>query len=254
MSSVRLLCGMLALAFLVVGCDDPNPDGDTESAESDTSTSAWSYEGQTGPENWASLSSEYAACGGEQQSPIDLADASEPTEDASLTTSYTTASGDVVDTGHAIQVNTTGDTLTYDGTSYELLQFHIHTPSEHTVEGDDYPAEIHLVHQAGNQQLAVLGIFVEEGEEAHPALEGWIQGRDTTLSVNPGRFLPDQQSYYTYEGSLTTPPCSEIVRWVVMDQPIQASEGQLETLRAKHDGNARPVQPLNDRQLVYVGP
>jgi carbonic anhydrase len=251
MLSLRHLFGAFVLLLFASGCDDPSPDASDEAA---SDASSWSYEGQTGPQRWAALSDDYAACDGSQQSPIDLADAGEPTNGMTLKTSYTTASGEVVDTGHALQVNTTGGTLTLDGTTYELLQFHAHAPSEHTVDGADYAAEIHLVHRAEDQQLAVLGIFVEEGPEAHPALDGWIQGRDTTLSVNAGRLLPDRQSYYTYEGSLTTPPCSEIVRWVVMDQPIQASAEQLETLRAQHEGNDRPVQPLNDRQLVYVGP
>ena len=252
MCVVRFLCTVSIVPLFLIGCEDPR--SGAEDRTSVASTAAWSYEGPTGPDQWATLSDAYAACDGAEQSPINLAEAEAPDAPTTLSTSYSTQPGEVVDTGHAIQVNTTGGELTIDGTSYELRQFHVHTPSEHTVNGTGYAAEIHLVHTAGDQQLAVLGILVEEGPEDHPALEDWSEGRDTTLAVNAGRLLPDRQSYYTYDGSLTTPPCREIVRWIVMDHPIQISKGQLTTLRAQHDGNARPVHPLSDRRLVYVGP
>jgi carbonic anhydrase len=251
MSLVRFLLFLLLIALAITGCDDPRPSPTAEPPASESS--AWSYEGNTGPEHWAALSDDYSACDGAQQSPINLTDPSDPTDGTLLNTSYITESGTVTDTGHAVQVNTTGGTLTLGGTTYDLQQIHAHVPSEHTVAGDRSAAELHLVHEAGEEQLAVLGIFVEEGRRAHAALDGWIQGRDTTLSVNAGRLLPDRQSYYTYEGSLTKPPCREVVRWVVMDHPIQASEEQIETLRAQYGGTARPVQPRGDRRLVYVG-
>lgn len=244
---------VLCLSILSAGCSDPEaPTESTTEAESEHTSPDWSYEGDTGPEHWADLSSRFASCDGSQQSPIDLTDASAPNNGPTLETSYTTGEGTVEDTGHSIQVNTTAGTITYDGTTYDLLQFHAHTPSEHTVDGQHYAGELHLVHRASDDQLAVLGVFVEESSDAHPAFDGWTHSTDTTLSANPAELLPDERSYYTYEGSLTTPPCSEIVRWIVFDTPIQASTEQLDTLRAHHDDNARPTQPLGDRSLVFV--
>lgn len=245
----------LSLALLITGCGPSDDGGDTNQQASDESSSqkkaAWSYDGDTGPDHWADLSSAYAACDGSHQSPIDLTNPSS-TEGPSLQTNYTSAEAEVTDTGHAIQVNTTGGTMTIGGTTYDLQQFHVHTPSEHTVDGTRYAGEIHLVHRAGKNQLAVLALFVEAGNSANPALHDWIQGTDTTFPYDASALLPSPRSYYTYEGSLTTPPCSEIVRWVALDTPIQASSAQLDTLRAQYEGNARPIQPLNDRTIRYV--
>lgn len=245
----------LSLALLVTGCGSSESGDDTNQQASDKSSSqkkaAWTYEGDTGPEHWGDLSDAYVACDGTRQSPVDLTNVS-TSEGPSLQTNYASAEAEVTDTGHAIQVNTTGGMLTVGETSYDLLQFHVHTPSEHAVDGGRYPGEIHLVHQAGENQLAVLALFVDEGSGSNPALHDWIDGADTTLTYNPSALLPSSRSYYTYDGSLTTPPCSEIVRWVVFDTPIQASSAQLDTLRAQYEGNARPIQPLNDRTIRHV--
>lgn len=244
----------LCVTLLSAGCAEPDaPAESTSDGDSEVTDPDWSYDGDSGPEQWADLSYRFSACDGSQQSPIDLTDASSTDDGPTLETSYSTAEGTVVDTEHSIQVNTTDGTLTYDGTTYDLLQFHAHMPSEHTVDGRDYAGELHLVHRAGDEELAVLGVLVEEGSDAHPAFDGWIQQTDTTISLNPGQLLPDERSFYTYEGSLTTPPCSEIVRWIVFDTPIRASTEQLDALRNHHDDNARPTQPLGERSLVFVG-
>lgn len=245
---------LFCFALLAAGCgsSDDGEAADQQASDGSSETAAWSYDGTTGPEHWATLSSAYAACDGSRQSPIDLTGATSA-EDPSLRVRYTAADGRVTDTGHAIQVNTTGGTMTIGGTTYDLQQFHVHTPSEHTVDGRRYAGEIHLVHRAGKNQLAVLAVFVEKADSPpHPALHDWIQGTDTTLTYNASSLLPSTRSYYTYAGSLTTPPCSEIVRWVVLDTPIQASSAQLDTLRTQHQGNARPIQALNDRTIRYV--
>jgi len=253
----RLLCALL-LPLLILGCADSK---DVQTASEPTSADLaqydkgdWSYEGETGPEQWARLSSDFASCTGSMQSPINLADASSPDGESLLKTSYTTEEANVVDTGHVLQVNTSGGTLSIRGQTYALQQFHVHTPSEHTVKGERYAAEIHLVHEADDGQRAVLGLLVEEGSSP-PHLDDWIVEPDTTVPrYNVARLLPSRRSYYTYEGSLTTPPCSEGVRWVVMNTPLQASEEHLDALRALHDGNARPTQPRNDRTVVLVAP
>jgi carbonic anhydrase len=256
----RLFPVFCVLTLLVAGCGGSDDTSESAATSSDTATAqssdaamaSWSYEGDTGPENWADLSEAYDACDGSSQSPINLTDASPPRNPRSMELSYALAKGDVDDTGHSIQVSLSdAGTLTYGGKTYTLKQFHAHTPSEHTLNGASFPGEIHLVHQAGSD-LLVLGVFVKESTTSNPILQGWIAGTDTTYSLRSERLLPDQRQYYTYEGSLTTPPCSEGVRWIVMETPILASREQLETLQAQYESNARPVQPLGDRRLSYV--
>ena len=248
----------VALLFIAGCTSSPDTDQSNNASAGDDSLSGvyeksdWSYEGDTGPAQWAELSPAYAACAGERQSPINLTGAT-AADGPALDQAYAPTAAEVVDTGHGLQVNTGGGTLTVDGTTYDLIQFHVHTPSEHTVDGSDYPAEIHFVHQAGDS-LAVVGVFVEEGN-TNDGLETWLQsieGNESSIEYDVNTLLPDQRSYYTYSGSLTTPPCSEIVRWVVLDAPITASSDQLDALRDRHDGNARPVQALGDRSLQYV--
>lgn len=256
MTIFRTILLVLTAVFLVVGCGPSGSDRAPQPVPTPSITTAegpkWTYEGATGPSKWAELSDKYASCDGARQSPIALAGAETATE-PSFRTLYVHDKGTVVDTGHSMQVNTTGGMLTADGTVYDLREFHAHVPSEHTVDGTTYAAELHFVYKAG-EQLAVLGIFVEEGTTPHPSMGIWGLEADTTLMLNAGRMRPSEQSYYTYEGSLTTPPCSETVRWFVMETPIQASRKQLEALRARYDDNARPVQPLGDRTLKHVTP
>jgi carbonic anhydrase len=257
---ILLPCACLLLAAALIGCgpSESTPTAGVDSTASlapapDGPPAAWSYEGKTGPEHWATLSDAYAACDGDRQSPIALDSATaEATE--SFNANYIMELGDVVDPGYTIQVNTSGGMLMYDGLMYGLRQFHVHAPAEHSLHGTTYPAEVHLVHRAQDSSLVVLGVFVKEGPTPNPALQTWITGADTTMTFRPSQFFPRQQSYYTYRGSLTTPPCSEPVRWIVMDTPITASAAQLDTLRAQYKGNARPVQPRGRRTLTHVTP
>lgn len=256
----RLLCPVL-LAVVLVGCGgrpDAERNVDVDSTawlapDPDGPPAAWSYEGETGPAQWASLSDAYDACDGDRQSPIALTDATTKTGHT-FNAKYLMELGDVIDPGYAIQVNTTGGMIMYDGLMYGLQQFHAHTPAEHTVDGTTYPAEVHLVHRAQDGSLVILGVFVEEGDTPNPALQTWITGADTTMTFRPSQLFPDTQAYYTYKGSLTTPPCSENVRWIVMDTPIAASRAQIDTLRAHYKNNARPVQPRGDRRLTHITP
>jgi carbonic anhydrase len=256
----RLLLPVL-LAVVLIGCGGrPDAERNVEvdstawlAPDPDGPPAAWSYEGETGPAKWARLANEYAACDGNRQSPIALTGATTKTGHT-FNAKYLMELGEVVDTGYAIQVNTTGGMIMYEGQMYGLQQFHAHTPAEHTVNGTTYPAEVHLVHRAQNGDLVILAVFVEEGDTSNPALQTWITGADTTMTFRPSRLFPKKQAYYTYRGSLTTPPCSETVRWLVMDTPISASAAQIDTLRAQHGGNARPVQPLGDRRLTHITP
>lgn len=253
--------GALVFALMLIGCAQPSDSPETaedEDTEDVYGDAEWGYSGDIGPENWADLSAAYAACAGSTQSPIDLTDATEAS-DGALELNYSSADARLVDTGHSVQANLTeGNAITLDGNAFNLLQLHFHAPSEHTIDGASFPSEVHFVHQSADGELAVIGVMLEEGE-ANPLLDGlWAQMPDEddaqadAMTVQLADLLPDDRSYYRYDGSLTTPPCSPGVNWIVMRTPITMSTEQLEALRERHDGNARPVQPLNDRTLRLV--
>ena len=255
------LSGLLGGALLLfMGCASPESDGEAESSDANAEqiqTAAWSYSGDTGPGQWATLDSAFTACSGTQQSPIDLP-ASGDASSGTLSVAYDEADGDLVDTGHGVQIDHNGGTLTVNGTTYDLLQFHFHTPSEHTVDGNAYPAEVHFVHAAEDGSLAVIGVFIEDGAASEALAPFWDDLsaiEDAPVEdIDVDALLPESKTYYTYDGSLTTPPCSEIVTWIVMQTPTTMSAEQLDALRSVHDDNARPVQPLNDREVALRTP
>jgi carbonic anhydrase len=228
----------------------------------------WDYE-EKGPATWGQLAPEFALCGsGKSQSPIDIrvvqgSDEPQINTDyrpASLRIVHTAHTADVVNTGHSIQVNyTEGDTLTIGEDSYVLVQYHFHSPSEHTVKGRHFPMEMHMVHRSAEGKLAVLGVLIDEGQENEAFEPVWAnlpekKGVETHLEnvrVDVNKLLPRDRASYRYEGSLTTPPCSEGVKWVVMKQPLLLSARQVQAFRTILRGNNRPVQPLNGR-AVYA--
>jgi carbonic anhydrase len=166
---------------------------------------------------------------------------------------------DVLDNGHTVQVTyDEGSTLTLEDTEYELLQYHFHMPSEHTVDGRHSALELHLVHQSAGGDLAVIGVLVDEGEYnavAAPLVESLPTRPGDTVHVEHLTFgidelLPDDPRYYHYEGSLTTPPCTEGVQWLVMVDHGHAAPEQLARFRAVIHDNNRPAQARNARRLV----
>ena len=216
----------------------------------------WSYEGDTGPDQWADLSPCFAACAGRSQSPIDLTGAAASVLDR-LEPGYQTATGTAENTGHSIQVDLQGGTLAIGGDRYDLLQFHFHTPSEHVIDGRAAEAEIHLVHADADGQIAVLGVFVERGpaNDFMTTLAPFLPGQDradTPVALRLTDLLPDTLAYFTYDGSLTTPPCSESLPWIVLKTPVTFSQEQLALLKSYFPGgNARPVQPQASRTFFY---
>lgn len=218
----------------------------------------WSYSGPNGPEYWGRLDAAWAACAaGQQESPIDLSGAVDA-DLGPLDLEWPKLPGRVFDTGHAIQVEASpGANLTMGGKGYQLLQFHVHQPSEHLLNGRRYPLEIHFVHTAPDGTLGVVGVFAEAGV-ASPALQavlnaaGAAAGADR-IAVDLPALLPDDRSYFRYAGSLTTPPCSETVDWAVLAEPISVSDAQIEAIARLHPGNTRPLQPLNRRFLLRSG-
>ncbi|WP_440959140.1 carbonic anhydrase [Oceanicaulis sp. LC35] len=221
--------------------------------------SSWSYDGEGGPEHWGMLSAEYASCSsGHEQSPIDLHAVSDH-EDSVPELHWDDGDASVTDNGHTIKVDLEdAGSLHLGDREYELVQFHFHAGSEHTVDGHQYPLEVHFVHVSEDGHLAVVGVFFEEGE-ANPALdEIWAaiphEGEHHEVDdVDPSAFLPADHSAWRYAGSLTTPPCSEGVAWTVMQTPISASAEQIAAFASHYDHNYRPVQPLHARRLAAGG-
>jgi carbonic anhydrase len=233
----------------------------------------WSYQEDGGPGHWAELSPAYAACAaGRNQSPIDLfAVAEGEIVDGGLSNRYgtidlamrrTTQVGDLLDNGHTVQVDASGSHIELNDLALDLVQFHFHSPSEHRVRGLSYPLEIHFVHSSEDGALAVMGVLVTEGEE-HAELAKVVANlpnaddemvRPPGVSIDVRGLLPltADLARYRYSGSLTTPPCTEGVRWVVFPRPIEASAEQIEAIRSRMPVNNRPVQALNGRLITLL--
>ena len=222
----------------------------------------WSYAGKDGPDRWAELDPHWSACSnGRTQSPVDIAPAkllkAEWLEE--LRFAYKdTKKLEVLNNGHTIQVTPErGNWLNYDKVWYELKQWHFHAPSEHTLVGMNTEMEVHFVHAADANRLAVIGVMLKLGPDnefldkfwdSMPAEEGKKADWSGSFSILDA--LPDDRTFYTYKGSLTTPPCSETVTWLVMKQPMTVSKSQLEKFKAIAHGNTnRPVQPLYGRVI-----
>lgn len=230
----------------------------------------WAYHGANGPSAWPTLNPEFSDCGeGLHQSPIDLANA-EAVEGSSIQREYLTSTlriahrehlVDVINNGHTIQVTyDEGSTLEIDGTPYDLKQFHFHTPSEHTVEGIRFAMEMHFVHATADGQLAVLGVLFLEGEE-NPVFRNVIMALPDSpgdeahfddVIIDVDEFFPLDNRAYRYQGSLTTPPCSESVIWLVALQPVEISAAQAEEFSRRLGDNHRPIQSINDRNIQVV--
>ena len=212
----------------------------------------WTYEGDTGPDRWGTLDPAWALADvGYRQSPVDLRKAVEAAV-PSLRYLYGPAEARVDVDRYGIRLRpTTPASIEIDGERVDVLEIHTHTPAEHAVDGRLAPAEVHIVHQDANDGLAVLGVFVESGEE-NPIIDlfGLDAPEGATLTVDPRHLLPEGGSaIYHYEGSLTTPPCTEGVRWFVLAAPTHASDAQLASMRARQGRTNRPLQDLHGRQI-----
>ena len=229
------------------------------SATREKSKTHWGYIGKEGPENWSNISPDFYACqSGKTQSPINL----ESAVDADLPplkTNYKNTPLRIINNGHTIKVNyQPGSVLMLDNEPYELLQFHFHHPSEHEVEGESLPMELHLVHKSKKGSLAVVGVFLKEGK-ANPTLQKIWQAMPmkesseitvSNVKINASDLLPEDQDYYRYFGSLTTPPCSETVNWIVLKEPVEVSTQEVQKFAKVFPMNARPVQVVKRRFLL----
>jgi carbonic anhydrase len=219
----------------------------------------WGYEGKEGPENWGDLSKEFVLCKeGKSQSPIDITGEIGKTG-ITLGFNYSDVSLDMVNNGHAIQVNYGGENYILIGDKkFRLLQFHFHSPSEGAINGKRADLCAHLVHKSDDGELAVIGVYFNKGKENSFLKSFWSMvpkksgGKvsDASVKVNATGILPGKKSFYHYMGSLTTPPCSEGVRWFIMENIVSISESQLKAFTDIFKMNARPLQPLNGRKIA----
>ena len=223
----------------------------------------WGYTGHNGPENWGDLDPKYSMCKkGSSQSPINITkEVSVIANDLEvLSFKYATNASSVVNNGHTIQVNIVdGSDIEVDGIKFALKQFHFHTPSENQIDNKHFPLEAHFVHASKDGQLAVVAVMFEEGKENQILKKIW--DRMPTKSGESNRcglpaktineILPKKREYYRFNGSLTTPPCSEGVRWMVMKDYSTISAAQVKQfLDVMHHENNRPVQPVNARKII----
>lgn len=262
---LTVVIGMLAALQGCSGAESPS-----HTAAEGHGKVHWEYTGDEGPEHWAELAPEFSACAdGREQSPIDLSGATAVTGgqferahgNFAVELRHRATVLDLLDNGHTIQVTPVAEIgMMVGGVRFGLAQYHFHAPSEHAIDGRRFPLEAHFVMSNAAGELAVLGILYEEGEHA-PAFDliiGYLpqsadQGRhleDLDLDVEELKQIPER--VYAYRGSMTTPPCSEGVRWFVGAEPETLSAGQLEALTSHLHDNARPLQPRGDRELRLV--
>lgn len=242
--SVAIALGMFATAGAAIAADDH--------------AHSWGYDGKAGAANWGDLKPEYATCKlGQNQSPIDIKGAAAADLEA-IKFDYKSSPLKIIDNGHTIQANyASGSSITVNGKQYKLLQVHFHQPSEEKVDGKAYPMDAHLVHKSEDGKLAVVAVLLKEGKR-NPFLKTLWKNIPKqkkqevsvkNVNINLAKLLPEKQGYYAFSGSLTTPPCSEEVSWMVLNTPVEMSKAQIAKFGKYYSNNARPVQPLNDRSL-----
>lgn len=258
----RALALLAAGALLLAACggsDDSDNSTDT-GEESAAEVEEFGYEGDIGPEFWGELDPEWEVCAtGNEQSPIDLGPAESAELDA-VTITYVPVTASVADVGATIKATfSPGSSILVDGITFNLLQVHFHAPSEHVVDGAAADAEFHFVHEAADGALAVIGILVDDGEandvyapliDAIGATPKPGQGDPVEVDIDVAALMGDVGATYRYDGSLTTPPCSEGVRWIVRGERITLSSAQIDILTERYEGNARPAQDLGERDLL----
>jgi carbonic anhydrase len=217
----------------------------------------WAYGGETGPAAWGALKPEFATCGiGSRQSPIDIRGGIKVDLDP-IKFDYKSAGFNVIDNGHTVQVNIGGgNAIEVAGRRYDLVQFHFHRPSEERINGRQFEMVAHLVHKDLEGKLAVVAVLLEAGP-AHPIVQQvWnnlpLEKNDeqrAASAIDLSQLLPTDRRYYTYMGSLTTPPCSEGVLWLVLKQPVTVTQEQIGVFARLYANNARPIQSQAGRLI-----
>lgn len=259
-----------SLIIVLTACQSNKTEKKVEQ-ETEEKNKHWSYAGETSPEYWEKIE-RHSECGGQFQSPVNIIDVE--TVEGELTKDIVRSEYQVIshlesltNNGHTIQYNFEADSnfLVYHRSKFKLMQFHFHSPSEHTVNGVRYPLEIHAVHFNENDSAyIVFSMLVQQGnpDPAFTFLEKYLPlkaGETKMIDAHynfdeayPELVNEESAEIYTYRGSLTTPPCAERVLWMILKEPIRASAEQIELLQVlMPDNNYRETQPLNGRQ-IYV--
>jgi len=245
----------LTALLLIAGCT-PNPKEEAQHHHA----KHWGYTADVGPSHWSELNENFNMCSqGKMQTPINII----PTTDIelpALNLNYTTGSKTIIDNGHTVQVNIAdGSVLKIDGADYKLKQFHFHTPSENNINSKSFPLEAHFVHATDDGKLAVVAVMFKEGAENEtlakiwkkfPKLERGTEAKCGLTADEVKSLMPTDKDYYKFKGSLTTPPCSEDVKWHVYKTPLTVSKAQASQFTALfgHPNN-RPIQDTNKRVI-----
>lgn len=224
--------------------------------------SSWSYSGEQGPQHWGNLSPEFGTCNtGKNQSPVDIKNTLVDSDLPGIKFNYTMLTpSELINNGHTLQVNMwSGGEIFVDDIKFKLKQFHFHTPSENRINGQTFPLEVHFVHLSEKNEIAVVAMLFAPGPKDRTLAKilekvPMKAGESVKLgshSLKTLEFDDKLLSYYRFNGSLTTPPCTEGVRWIVMKQPYRVSKEQVEKIQAAlKQPNNRPIQPLNARMIV----
>jgi carbonic anhydrase len=218
----------------------------------------WAYKGHGGPAEWGSMDAAFASCQlGKLQSPIDIHGA-KPAKLPPIKFNYQPSGLKMIDNGHTIQVNyAPGSFIVVGGVRWELVQFHFHHPSEEKIDGKAHEMVAHLVHKNAEGKLAVVAVLIDKGGANELIQTLWKNiphekekevAVDSTR-IDAAKLLPENKDYYTFQGSLTTPPCSEGVTWFVLKAPVKVADGEIAAFAKLYPLNARPVQPLNGRTI-----
>jgi len=264
---------IISALLILFSCNNTNQEGTNENNESDSTELThhakkdcnevhWSHhKGEEGPNNWKNLCDGFSDCGGSAQSPINIitTELNADNDMKSIEFNYSKSKIDIINNEHTVQFNISGENTTiFSGKPYKLLQFHFHSLSEHTVDGEHFPFEVHFVHKNTDTDYAVLGVMFKEGVENKlfakylqhfPKSKGEYKSDDVIDLLS---LLPDNKAYYHYSGSLTTPPCSEVVSWYILKTPLTVSKEQIEKFSKILNNNYRPTLPINDRTVFVV--
>lgn len=234
---------------------------EVEKALSPNEKSEWSYQGDTGPSHWGSLDADYTTCAnGESQSPVNIQKPETKQGNTDIKMNYRPSDFTIKNDGHTVlaEPETQNNTLILEGEEYTLSQFHFHAPSEHQINAEHEDMELHLVHESAEGELVVTAFMLQEGSNSAFSSAFWDKmpsseaeaPASTDKLINLEELLPLSSSTFQYNGSLTTPPCTEGVRWVVYEQPVSLTSSQLENFQQIFEDNHRPVQPLNGREVI----
>ncbi|WP_258105391.1 carbonic anhydrase [Marinoscillum sp. MHG1-6] len=221
----------------------------------------WTYSGDQGPDHWSELNPEYSDCSGERQSPVDIDATHCINQQKELYFSYHPFYAELFNNGHTLMERIMEPkSMHFDGEEYSLVQFHFHTPSEHHINGREFPMEIHFVHKNVKGDFGVIGILIEEGASRNHFLDHFkncipshaseVKRGGEMVSISEA-FPAHTNNFYYYDGSLTTPPCSENVHWIIFEESITAQKDQIEAIHRVINDDNRPIQQLGSRMVYH---